>query len=85
MAHALPVIVAQGDGTQRDLVNPDTGWLVEPGSMQSLQSALQSAVSQPNRLREKGRASHEFVAQHANIDAMAQVFTQALQYASEEV
>ena len=85
MAHGLPVIVAQGDGTQRDLVHPDIGWLVDPGSLQSLQSALETAVSDPARLRELGRAAYEYVVQHANIDAMAQVFVQALNYAGKEV
>jgi glycosyltransferase involved in cell wall biosynthesis len=85
MSYGLPVIVAQGDGTQRDLVNPDTGWLVKPGSLQSLQSALETAISQPARLAEMGRASFEFVVQHANIDAMAQVFVRALNYTSREV
>jgi glycosyltransferase involved in cell wall biosynthesis len=85
MSFGLPVIVAQGDGTQRDLVNSDTGWLVKPGSLRSLQSALESAVSQPTRLPAMGRASFEFVVQHANIDTMAQVFVRALNYASREV
>lgn len=85
MSHGLPVIVAQGDGTQRDLVNPDTGWLVQPGSLQSLQSAMQTAISDTTRLHEMGRASYEYVVQNANIDVMAQVFTHALNFASREV
>jgi len=32
MAHALPVIVAQGDGTQSDLVRPENGWIIPSGS-----------------------------------------------------
>jgi glycosyltransferase involved in cell wall biosynthesis len=84
MAHGLPVIVAQGDGTQRDLVNANTGWLVDPGDLDSLNSALQTALNQPERLAEMGRAAHQFVTQHANIDAMVGVFVQALQYVRGE-
>jgi glycosyltransferase involved in cell wall biosynthesis len=84
MAHGLPVVVAQGDGTQRDLVTNDTGWLVQPGDLSSLLSTLERALAHPTRLPEMGRAAHAFVVQHANIDAMTRVFVQALEFASEE-
>jgi len=30
MAYGLPVIVAEGDGTQSDLVRPENGWRIPP-------------------------------------------------------
>lgn len=84
MAHGLPVIVAQGDGTQGDLVTADTGWQVQPGELGSLQMALETALMRPTRLTEMGKAAHSFVSQHANIDAMAREFVRALELAGGE-
>ncbi len=36
LGFALPAIAAEGDGTQADLVRPENGWLVQPGSLESL-------------------------------------------------
>ncbi len=82
MAHALPVIVGQGDGTQRDLVRPGNGWLVPAGDLKALTAALQEALSDPLRLRCMGLESHRIVSEEANIDRMVQVFLQALQNAA---
>ena len=40
MANGLPVIVAQGDGTQDDLVRPRNGWLLPPNDLESLTNEL---------------------------------------------
>jgi len=78
MAHGLPVIVAEGDGTQDDLVRPDNGWRVPPSDTDALAEALREALSDASRLRRMGRESFRIVAEEANIEHMVSVFTQAI-------
>ena len=77
MAWGLPVIVAEGDGTQDDLVRPENGWRIVPGDLDDLSRRLQTALSDPVRLRRMGAASYQIVAQEVNLEAMAQVFIRA--------
>jgi len=79
MAHGLPVIVAEGDGTQRDLVSRSNGWLVPPGNQAALTNALRAALSDPKRLREMGAESHRTVADRINIQVMVDTFLCALE------
>lgn len=79
MGYALPVIVAEGDGTQDDLVTPETGWQVPPGDLDALQQALLQALSDVPRLRMKGAAAYKRVARHVNLENMVAVFLQAIQ------
>jgi glycosyltransferase involved in cell wall biosynthesis len=83
MAHGLPVIVAQGDGTQGDLVRPENGWQIPPDDLESLTAALRQALSDAGRLRLMGRESYRIVAEEVNIDAMVAVFLQALSSLNE--
>jgi glycosyltransferase involved in cell wall biosynthesis len=78
MAHGLPVVVAEGDGTQDDLVQPGNGWRIPPGDMESLAAALRQALSDPARLRRMGRESYRIVAEEANLERMVGVFIQAI-------
>lgn len=78
MAHGLPVIVAEADGSQRDLVTDENGWLVRPGDLQALADALQRALGDLTRLRVMGMASHRLVSERINIEVMAEAFLQAL-------
>jgi glycosyltransferase involved in cell wall biosynthesis len=78
MAHGLPVIVAEGDGTQDDLVRPENGWQVRPAGVGALQAALCTALSEPGRLREMGAESYRIVAEEINLEAMVEVFLAAL-------
>ena len=78
MAHGLPVVVAEADGTQRDMVAAENGWLVAPGDLGALQAALQEAISDPERLRRMGAVSHRMVAEKINIEVMVEVFVGAL-------
>ncbi|TAK11229.1 MAG: glycosyltransferase [Anaerolineae bacterium] len=79
MSHGLPIISAEGDGTQNDLVRPGrNGWLVAPGSLDSLQSALVDALADPVRLRACGRESYRIVAEEINVEKMAEKFIQAV-------
>ncbi len=78
MAYGLPVIVAQGDGTQDDLVRPENGWQVPPGDLSALTETLRTALSDPPRLRRMGAASYRIVRDEINLERMAQAFLQAL-------
>jgi glycosyltransferase involved in cell wall biosynthesis len=78
MAHALPVIVAQGDGTQGDLVRPQNGWLLPPGDLPTLRAALAEALSDRARLRRMGAESFRIVSQEINLERMAEEFIQAI-------
>jgi glycosyltransferase involved in cell wall biosynthesis len=78
MAHALPVIVAQGDGTQSNLVRSGSGWLVPPGNEQALQTTLKDALSDIPRLRRMGTEAHRIVADEVNLEAMVSAFLRAL-------
>jgi glycosyltransferase involved in cell wall biosynthesis len=78
MAYGLPVIVAQGDGTQDDLVRPGSGFLVPPGDLAALTSALQEALSDPARLRRMGAESFRIVDEEVNLEKMVEAFIEAL-------
>lgn len=77
MAWGLPVIVAEGDGTQDDLVRPENGWRIVSGDLDDLRRTLQTALSDPVRLRRMGAASYQIVDQEVNLEAMARVFIRA--------
>lgn len=77
MAWALPVIVAEGDGTQDDLVRPENGWRIIPGDLGDLRRVLEQALSDPAALRKMGLASYQIVDREVNLEAMAQVFIRA--------
>jgi glycosyltransferase involved in cell wall biosynthesis len=77
MAHALPVIVAEGDGTQTGLVSDENGWNIPPDDPQALLNAISSALSNPEQLRQKGLAAYQTVKTDVNIDQMVSVFKAA--------
>ena len=83
MAHALPVIVAEADGTQSDLVRPENGWIVNPGDLMHLQTTLASALADPLQLRQMGQSSYRIVAEEINLEKMVEAFVQAINLASE--
>jgi glycosyltransferase involved in cell wall biosynthesis len=78
MAHALPVIVGEGDGTQRDLVSAHNGWLVPAGDVEGLAGALRAAQSDLAELRAMGERSFRLVRDRFNLEEMRRVFVQAL-------
>ncbi len=79
MAHALPVIVAQGDGTQGDLVRNDNGWLIPNDDWLALRQALTEALSDAARLRRMGAVSYRIVSQEINLEKMVEAFVLAFQ------
>jgi glycosyltransferase involved in cell wall biosynthesis len=81
MARGLPAIVAEGDGTQEDLVAEGNGWLIPPDDTDALCRALREALSDPNRLRSMGQRSYQLVKEKFNTDAMVGTFLAALRRA----
>jgi glycosyltransferase involved in cell wall biosynthesis len=78
MAFGLPVIVAEGDGTQADLVRSDNGWLISANDELTLKQSLEEALSDPVKLRKMGDVSFKIVQDEINIEQMVSVFIQAL-------
>ena len=78
MSYALPVIVAEGDGTQSSLVTSANGWQVEPGSEDSLRDAILAAAQMKEKLTTMGLESYRIVKEEINIERMVDGFIQAL-------
>ncbi len=78
MSHALPVIVADGDGTQEDLVRPDSGWRVPPGDTDALARTLATALADLPRLRCMGEAAFRIVRDEVNLDTLVAAIVGAL-------
>ncbi|HEY3474267.1 MAG TPA: glycosyltransferase family 4 protein [Anaerolineales bacterium] len=78
MSYGLPVIVAQGDGTQGDLVREANGWKIPPGDLGALVSTMQDALSDVARLRRMGEESYRVVKEEINIEKMVEVFVAVL-------
>jgi glycosyltransferase involved in cell wall biosynthesis len=72
------VIVAQGDGTQDDLVRVENGWQVTPGDQIAFTAALKDALMDPLELRRKGNESYRIVKEEINLDLMVNKFIDIL-------
>jgi glycosyltransferase involved in cell wall biosynthesis len=78
MSYGLPVIVAQGDGTQDDLVRKENGWQIPPDDFNALVSTMKDALSDVARLRRMGTESYRIVKTEINIEKMVETFVMAL-------
>jgi glycosyltransferase involved in cell wall biosynthesis len=80
MSYGLPVIVAQGDGTQDDLVRERNGWQIppSPSDYDALVSTMKDALSDVARLRRMGKESYRIVREEINIEKMVETFVTAL-------
>jgi len=78
MSYGLPVIVAQGDGTQDDLVRKENGWQIPPDNSDALVSTMKDALSDVARLRKMGAKSYRIVKEEINIEKMVETFVTAL-------
>ena len=83
LARGLPVIAAQGDGSQEDMVTPDNGWLVPPGGGPPLTAALQAALGRPRRWSAMGEASWTLARTRFSPEVMLDVFVRALRAVAE--
>jgi glycosyltransferase involved in cell wall biosynthesis len=80
MSYGLPVIVAQGDGTQDDLVRKENGWQIPPGNFEALLFTMKDALSDVARLRRMGEESFRIVKAEINIEKMVETFVEALNW-----
>lgn len=78
MSYGLPVIAAQGDGTQDDLVRKENGWQVPPDDFDALVATMKDAISDGARLRTMGEESYRIVKEEINIEKMVDAFVAAL-------
>ena len=78
MSYGLPVIVAEGDGTQDDLVRKGNGWQIPPDDFEALVSTMKDALSDVARLRRMGEESYRIVKEEINIEKMVEIFVRAL-------
>ncbi|MBG0785834.1 MAG: glycosyltransferase family 4 protein [Anaerolineaceae bacterium] len=78
MSFGLPVIAAEADGTQADLVRPENGWQIPPNDPAVLRETLDRALGDPDRLRAMGAESYRIVAEEINLENMVDVFVKAL-------
>jgi glycosyltransferase involved in cell wall biosynthesis len=78
MAYGLPVIVAEADGTQGELVRPENGWLLTADDQAALVHALEEALADIPRLRRMGSASYRIVMEEVNLESMVAVFVRAM-------
>ncbi|MDH3944877.1 MAG: glycosyltransferase, partial [Anaerolineae bacterium] len=79
MAQGLPVMVAEGDGTQSDLVRRENGWLLPPGDLEALMRMLGEALGDAGRLRKMGVESYRIAQEEINIASMVEIFVKVLQ------
>ncbi len=80
MSYGLPVIVAQGDGTQDDLVRPENGWQIAPDDDAALAATLHEALTDLPRLRRMGAESYRIVREEINLENMVGSFVAALNH-----
>ncbi len=85
MASSLPVIVAEGDGTQEDLVSGGNGWLIPPGDQDALVETMRTALHNPDQLEAMGARSFELTRQRFNIQAMRDQFLRAIKLSQQVV
>ena len=78
MSFGLPVVVAEADGTQVDLVRTENGWCLQPGNLSGLVKTLEEALSDAGRLRRMGDKSYKIVSEEINLENMVEVFEKAV-------
>lgn len=78
MSHGLPVMVAEADGTQADLVRVSNGWRLPPNDDDTLTRTLADALRDPARLRLMGQESYRIVAEEVNLEKMVEVFAEVI-------
>jgi glycosyltransferase involved in cell wall biosynthesis len=78
MSYGLPIIVAQGDGTQDDLVRKENGWQIPPDNFEVLVATMKDALSDVARLRRMGQESYRIVKDEINTGKMVETFVMAL-------
>lgn len=70
MASELPIAASRIGGVT-DLLTPDCGWLVEPGSVEALAGALTEIVGDPDQAQRRGAAARERAERAFSLPAIA--------------
>ena len=70
LAAGVPVRSRLG-GLEEQLVHGETGWLVEPDSVDALESALRTALENPRDFEEMGQRGRAHAADHLDIQITA--------------
>lgn len=83
MSHALPIIAAEADGTQENLVRPGNGWQIPPNDLAQLTNTLKMALNDIPLLRQMGVESFRLVSEEINLESMVDAFMQAIDYAHQ--
>ena len=84
MLYGKPVVAAEADGSQRDLIREqENGWLVTPGDGQELLRVLREALADPRKLSRMGAASRKIVRETATMEKMVDGFLQAIRSAGQ--
>jgi len=78
MSFALPVIVAEGDGSQSNMVFPENGWIIPANDENALSCTIVEAIRNPVKLREMGNNAFEIISNRINIDIMTDVFINSI-------
>ncbi len=82
MAHGVPVIVHQADGTERDLVEHGrTGWRLESASPNDLVAAICALRDDPQLLRQLGARAQERVTTRFTLDGVVDGLMKAIRAA----
>ncbi len=78
MSFGLPVVAAEADGTQADLIREENGVLIQAGDLSDLSATLRRLLVDPVRLRRMGAASYRIVSEEINLEAMTAKFCEAI-------
>lgn len=84
MAHALPVLVGEADGTQSNLVRPGNGWMLTHATVEDLAAQLTFALEDVSRLRRMGNESLRIVSEEINLEKMVESFVRAISVVLED-
>ncbi|MCJ7694733.1 MAG: glycosyltransferase [Anaerolineaceae bacterium] len=85
MSFGLPVIAAEADGTQDDLIRQSNGWQIPADNLDALKQTLELALSEPARLRQMGAESYRIVCEEINLEKMVSIFLNAIEYAQTRI
>jgi glycosyltransferase involved in cell wall biosynthesis len=79
MAYGLPVVCAEGDGTEKDLVVPGvTGVLFRRDDAPDLANKIQALLSDPDNVRRMGTLARQHVYKVASMSCMLDRFVSAV-------
>ena len=83
LTFGLPVIVAEADGTQSNMVRKENGWLIDPNNPEGLLDALRAALSAPEALTDMGKESYRIARDEVNLEIMVRKFIDAIHYVQD--